>query len=84
MVRRTMRLRTGSGGAVLRIMVRLGTSCFTMVVAYIPTTAPAAMGAIFAVSRLHKLTMISTSAVSRLHKLIPVYSFYSYWRIKGK
>ena len=41
------------------------------------------MGAIFAVSRLHKLTMISTSAVSRLHKLIPVYSFYSYWRIQG-
>ena len=27
-------------------------------------------------------TMASTSAVSRLHKLIPVYSFYSYWRIK--
>ena len=26
----------------------------------------------------------STCAVSRLHKLIPVYSFYSYWRIKEK
>ena len=28
--------------------------------------------------------MATTSAVSRLHKLIPVYSFYSYWRIKEK
>ena len=27
-------------------------------------------------------TMATTFAVSRLHKLIPVYSFYSYWRIK--
>ena len=29
-------------------------------------------------------TVASTSAVSRLHKLIPVYSFYSYWRIKDR
>ena len=28
--------------------------------------------------------MGSMCAVSRLHKLIPVYSFYSYWRIKEK
>ena len=28
------------------------------------------------------VTPVSTSAVSRLHKLIPVYIFYSYWRIK--
>ena len=45
-----------------------GTPCITMVVAYIPAPATASVGAM--------------CAVSRLHKLIPVYSFYSYWRIK--
>ena len=43
MVRCTVSLRTGSGGAVLRIVVRGGTTCFTIVVAYIPTTAAATM-----------------------------------------
>ena len=64
-----MRLSAGTGGAVLRIMVRYGTAWFTMAVAYLPAaTAVATVG--------------SMCAVSRLHKLIPVYSFYSYWRIK--
>ena len=39
-----MRLRAGTGGVVLRIMVRNGTSCITMVVAYLPATVAAAMG----------------------------------------
>ncbi|MBR3252733.1 hypothetical protein IKF84_01535 [Candidatus Saccharibacteria bacterium] len=37
-----MSLRTGTGGAVLRIMVRFGTTWLTMVVAYIPATSAAA------------------------------------------
>ena len=41
----------GSGGAILRIMMRYGTSCVTMVVALIPATAAAAMGSTSAVSR---------------------------------
>ena len=69
MVRCTMRLRTGAGGALLPIVVRDGTTWFTMVVAYIPAATAAALG--------------STCGVCRLHKLIPVYSFYSYWRIGG-
>ena len=39
-----MRLRAGAGGAVLRIMVRYGTACITMVVAYIPATTAATVG----------------------------------------
>ena len=69
MVLCTMRIRAGSGGVLRRIMARDGTTCITMVVVYIPATAAATMGAM--------------CAVSRLHKLIPVYSFYSYWRIKA-
>ncbi len=45
-VRCTMSLPTGTGGAVLRIIVvRIGTSCSTMVVASIPTATSATMGA---------------------------------------
>ena len=51
-------------------MVLFGTAWFTMVVAYIPAATAATVG--------------SMCGVSRLHKLIPVYSFYSYWRIKEK
>ena len=69
MVRCTMSLSAGSGGAVLRIMVRDGTAWVTMVVAYMPTAAAATVG--------------STLDVSRLLKHIPVYGFYGYWRIKG-
>ena len=69
MVLYTMRLRTGSGGALRHILARVGTTCITMVVAYIPAATAATLG--------------SMCAVSRLHKLIPVYSFYSYWRMKN-
>ena len=42
MVRCTMRLRTGAGGAVRPIMVLCVTTCITMVVAYIPAATTAA------------------------------------------
>ena len=44
MVRWTVSLRAGTGGAVLRLMVRNGTSCITMVVAYLPATSTATLG----------------------------------------
>ncbi len=44
MVRCTRSLRTGTGGVVLRIVVRGGINCITMVVAYIPAPTAAAMG----------------------------------------
>ncbi len=59
----------GTGGETRPIPVPNGIAWATMVITYI--LAPA----FFA-------TMASTLDVSRLHKLIPVYSFYSYWRIK--
>ena len=65
-----MSLRTGSGGGVRPIMVLDSTTWITMIVAYIPATAPAPMG--------------SMCGVSRLLKHIPVYGFYGYWRIKEK
>ena len=68
MVRCAMSLGTGSGGAVLRIVVRGGTTCITMVVAYIPTTAASAsLGTTCGVSR--PPSMASTSAVSRPPKV---------------
>ena len=69
MVRWRLRLRAGSGGGVRPIMVLSGTS-WVIMVAYIPPTIAAAVGSMY--------------AVSRLHKLIPVYSFYSYWGIKTR
>ena len=50
-----MSLRTGSGGALRYIMLRNGVVCITIVVAYIPATAAAAMGAMCAVSRPPKV-----------------------------
>ena len=44
MVRCTVRIRAGSGGALQHIMLRNGTVCVTMVVAYIPATTAANMG----------------------------------------
>ena len=44
MVLCTMRICTATGGALKRAMVRYGTTWITMVVAYIPATASAAMG----------------------------------------
>ena len=64
----TMRLQSGTGGGLLHIMVQGGTILVTMVVAYIPMPTTVTMG--------------TMCGVSRLHKLIPVYSFYSYWRIR--
>ena len=49
MARRNMSLRAGTGGAVLRMMVRIGTTCVTMVVAYLPATTAATMGSTSAV-----------------------------------
>ena len=68
MVLCTLRIRTGSGGALRHIMVLCVTACITMVVAYIPAATAAALG--------------SMCGVSRLLKHIPVYGFYGYWRIK--
>ncbi|MBQ3440709.1 hypothetical protein IJG27_00110 [Candidatus Saccharibacteria bacterium] len=39
-----MGLRSGAGGGVRPMVVLGGTACFTMVVAYIPATTPAAVG----------------------------------------
>ena len=47
----TMRLRTGTGGALRRTLVRYGTAWITMVVAYIPATTAATMGAMCGVSQ---------------------------------
>ena len=44
MVLYTMRLRTGTGGALRHIMARDGTTWVTMVVAYIPATTTATLG----------------------------------------
>ena len=60
MVRCTLSLRTGSGGAVLCLMVRNGTTWLTMVVAYIPTTPAATMGSTCGAFR--PPSMASTSA----------------------
>ena len=55
-----MSLRAGTGGAVLCIMVRRGTSWFTMVVAYIPMATTASRGSTCGVFR--PPSMASTSA----------------------
>ena len=65
MVLCTMGIRAGSGGALRRIVARDGTTWVTMVVAYIPTTAAAALGSMCGVCRPLKFIMASTSAVSR-------------------
>ena len=44
MVRWAMRLRAGTGGGVRPIMVLYGTTCVTMVVAYLLATTTAAVG----------------------------------------
>ena len=50
-----MNLRTGTGGVVRRIVVRDGTSCITIIVAYIPVPGIAAMASTSAVSRPPKV-----------------------------
>ena len=45
MVRWEVRLRMGAGGGVKQIVVLDGATYFTLVVAYIPTSTAAAMGA---------------------------------------
>ncbi len=59
MVRRTV-MRTGTGGAVLCIIVRGSTTCITMVVDYIPATTSATLGSTCGVFR--PPSMASTSA----------------------
>ncbi len=60
MVRCALSLRAGTGGAVLPIMVRGGTICVTMVVAYIPAAAAATLGSTCGVFK--PPSMASTSA----------------------
>ena len=64
-----MKIRAEPGGATRRTMVQIDMSWLIILIVYL------LVGIIV-------VTTISTSAVSRLHKLIPVYSFYGYWRIK--